>query len=68
MSSLTMPETIVASLLALFVMGISILFLMTLILMIVRRERIQALVKAGKTDNGAQHSLGEYLRAVWKRH
>ncbi|MCJ7992357.1 hypothetical protein MUB15_29490 [Priestia sp. OVS21] len=54
LSSLTTSEAIVASVLALVVIAVSIIFFATLIMVVVRRERISSLVNHGEHADGKQ--------------
>ncbi len=67
LSSLTTSEAIVASVLALVVIAVSIIFFATLIMVVVRRERISILVNHGEHADGKQKSLGEFFRSLRKK-
>lgn len=67
LSSLTTSEAIVASVLALVVIAVSIIFFATLIMVVVRRERISTLVNQGEHADGKQKSLGEFFRSLRKK-
>ena len=64
LSSLTTSEAIVASVLALVVIAVSIIFFATLIMVVVRRERISSLVNHGEHADGKQKSLGDFFCVV----
>ena len=67
LSSLTTSEAIVASVLALVVIAVSIIFFATLIMVVVRRERISSLVNHGEHADGKKKSLGEFFRSLRKK-
>jgi hypothetical protein len=67
LSSLTTSEAIVASVLALVVIAVSIIFFATLIMVVIRRERTSSLVNHGEHADGKQKSLGEFFRSLRKK-